>query len=158
LLVGTLALIVLLAPFGLSRDGYGLMLSRFLTPWRNLERATNLYFEVADGDRTVARGEDVTIQAVPRWRLSAGERPESAWLSWQNFTGERDPRRMECSDTGGAYVATLAHVFTSLDYDISAEGARTRLFHIAVVERPDMTRLALEIVPPAYTGQPARTL
>src|SRR5690606_3262483 len=90
--------------------------------------------------------------------LSAGERPESAWLSWRNVSGERDQRRMEWSGADGAYLATLPHVFTSFDYDISAEGARTRLFHIDVVERPDMTRLALEIVPPAYTGQAARSL
>src|SRR5690606_34233296 len=149
---------LLLAPFGLSKDGYALMLSRFLTPWRNLERATNLYFEVADGDRTVARGDDVTIKAVPKWRLSPTERPEYAWLSWQNSSGERDQRRMEWSASQEAYVATLPHVFTSFGYDVSSEGARTRWFHIDVVERPDTTRLRLEILPPAYTGQPARNL
>jgi hypothetical protein len=158
LLIGVMALLLLVAPFGLSRDGYALMLSRFLTPWRNLERATNLYFEVAEGDRTVARGDDVTIKAVPKWRLSPGRPPEYAWLNWQNSSGERDQRRMEWSASEEAYVATLPHVFTSFDYDVSSEGARTRQFHIDVVERPDITRLALEIVPPAYTGQPARSL
>ena len=118
--VAVLALLLLVLPFGLSRDGYALMLSRFLTPWRNLERATNLYFDVENGDRTVGRGDDVTIKALPKWRVSTGTLPEYAWLNWQNENGETDQRRMDWSATDEAYVATLPHVFSSFDYDVSA--------------------------------------
>ena len=156
--VALLGFLLVVAPFGLSKDGYGLMLTRFLMPWRNLERATNLFFDVPDGDRTTARGDDVTILAKPQWRLAPGELPDFAWLNWKNADGETDERRMEWSESVSAYTATLPHVFTSFDFTISAGRTRTKEYHVEVVERPDVAELTLEIVPPAYTAQATQTL
>jgi hypothetical protein len=157
-LVAAAALLLLLAPFGLSQQGYALLLSRFLTPWRNLERPTNLYFEVSPGDSVVARGSDVMIRATPHWRVGSGELPESVWLNWHNADGGTDARRMTLDPSQTDYVATLPHVVSPFDFDVSADGARTRTFHVDVVEAPDLTALSLEVEPPAYSGQPVRTL
>ncbi len=156
--IGGLTLLLLLAPLGLSREGYGLLLTRFFTPWKNVERATNLYLVIENGERTVARGSDVTISAEPRWRMTEMTLPEYAWLHWRNSDDETDSRRMDFDVEANAYRATLPHVFTSFDYEVSAGSARTRTFHIDVVEAPSIERLIIEVEPPAYTGRPARTL
>ncbi|MCA9112334.1 MAG: hypothetical protein KDA52_20430, partial [Planctomycetaceae bacterium] len=156
--IGGLTLLLLLAPLGLSREGYGLLLTRYFSPWKNVERASNLFLVIESGDRTVARGTDVTITAEPRWRLVGGTLPEYAWLHWQNADGEADERRMEFDASAHAYVATLPDVLTSFDYDVSAGSAHTRSFHIDVVEAPDIERLFIEIEPPAYTRLPAQSI
>ncbi len=154
--IGALTLVLLLAPFGLSRDGYGLLLTRFLNPWRNLERATNLYFFIGRGDRTVARGSDVTIVAAPRWRIVKTSPPDHAWLHWRYADGESDARRMEFDADSGTFRATIPQVLTSFDYDISAGRVQTRTYRIDVVAAPAIEQFTLEIAPPAYTGLPAR--
>ncbi len=168
--IGAITLVLLLTPFGLSRDGYGLLLTRFLNPWRNLERATNLYFFIEQGDRTVARGSDVTIVAEPRWRIVKTSPPDHAWLHWQsgesdgdgdgngNGNGESDVRRMEFDADSGTFRATIPHVLTSFDYEVSAGRVQTRTYEIDVVAAPAIEQFTLEIAPPAYTGLPARRL
>ncbi|MGE0377757.1 MAG: hypothetical protein AB7Q45_20280, partial [Planctomycetaceae bacterium] len=162
--IGAWTVLLLLAPLGLSRDGYGLLLSRFLAPWQNRERATNLYFHIENGDRAVARGSDVTIIAEPRWRIMKGTLPDQAWLHWRSGEGERggagetDARRMEFDAESGTYRVTLPHVLAALDYEVSAGRARTRTYHIDVVEAPSIKRVVMSIDPPAYTGRAARVL
>lgn len=156
--VGGVTLVLLLAPFGLSRDGYALLLRRFLTPWQNLERATNLYFVIENGDRAVPRGSDVTIEAQPRWRVAETSLPDHAWLHWRGRDGKTDSRRMAFDATTGTFRATIPHVLAAFDYEVSAGAVRTRTYHIDVVEAPQIDRLRVKIAPPAYTGRPARQL
>lgn len=155
---GALVLLLLLAPFGLTREGYGLLLARFFSPWRNLDRATNLYFHIEKGDRFVGRGSDVTIVAEPRWRVYGGRLPDHAWLRWQTDGAAADARRMELDPDSGTYRVTLPHVLAAFDYDVAADRARTRTYRIEVVEAPAIERLRLSIEPPAYTGRPARVI
>lgn len=156
--IAGLTLLLLLVPFGLSREGYGLLLTRFFHPWKNVERATNLVLVVENGDRTVAVGADVTIVAEPQWRIAPGTRPEYAWLRWQSTDDKTDERRMDFDEESSAYRATLPQVLTSFDYDVSAGSAQTRTFHIDVIEAPEIERLIVELEPPAYLGRPARTI
>jgi hypothetical protein len=150
---GTAAVAALFVPFLFMGGAYGLLLSRFFAPWENLERATNLYFEVENGDRTVARGSDVEIAATPRWRRGTEARPDEAWLNWRGEHAETDARRMVWNDARGAFVATLPHVFQPFDFNVSAGSARTRDYHVNVAEAPAIVALSLTVDPPAYTGR-----
>ena len=144
---------------------YGLLLNRFFAPWLNLDRVSNLYFEVVPGDTTIARGSDVTIRAQPRWRAIAGELPESIWLEWSSVSGaddaaaqtSRDTRRMDLDRTG-EYVVTMPHVFRGFDFCLRSCGTRSRRFHIDVADAPTITAARLEIQPPSYTGRPATSI
>ncbi|MBX3436925.1 MAG: hypothetical protein KF861_05510 [Planctomycetaceae bacterium] len=156
--IGALTLLLLLAPFSLTREGYALLLARFVAPWRNLDRATNLYFHVENGDRTVARGSDVTITAEPRWRVAKTALPTSAWLHWRTGEGAADARRMTFDADSGTFRVTIPHVLAAMDYEISAGSARTRTFHIDVVAPPTLSGLVLRGNPPAYSGRPASVL
>ncbi|MEX1097878.1 MAG: hypothetical protein WED34_17670, partial [Planctomycetales bacterium] len=154
-LIGAAAVVVLLAPLAVSRSGYGLLWARFLQPRGNHERAGNLYFVVEQGDRVVARGEDVRIQAQPAWRLAPEAPPELVELAWTDAAGVRDALRMTYDAKRGEYSANRPHVFTSFDYEIASRGARSRQYRIDVVERPEIAAVALHVQPPPYTGLPA---
>jgi hypothetical protein len=154
--VGTLFLMIL--PLFYSRDAYLLLLTRFFAPWENLERASNLYFEVENGDRTVARGSDVVLTAQPRWRLREGELPRDVWLHWSSTGGETDTRRMLWDPDRKLFTATLPHVFHPFDFDVAAGAARTRTYHVNVVEPPAVEAFLVDVQPPPYTGQPAQRL
>jgi len=157
-LCGLAAALLLFVPALLSPDGYVLALSRFLMPWGNFERPSNLYFEVEQGDRVVARGSDVTLRASPRWHAITGELPETAWLNWTDASGETDRRRMQFDAATGHYITTLPHVFSPFQFEVSAERARSRSYRVDVVDAPAVTTLQLHVQPPAYTGYPATTL
>jgi DNA segregation ATPase FtsK/SpoIIIE-like protein len=152
------AAVLVIAPLLYSRDGYTLLLTRFFAPWDNLERVSNLYFAVADGDRTVPRGSDVAIVVEPRWRTGEEPPPEEVWLNWKNAGGEADARRMLWHADRKVYAATLPHVFHPFTFDVSSGSARTREYRINVVEAPAIASLVLDIQPPTYTGLPARRI
>src|SRR5690606_11288535 len=90
--IGAAVIIALLLPC-LFFGGYRLLLQRFATPWRNLERAANLYFVIEPGDATVSRGSDVEITAAPQWRVARTE-VNSAVLHWRDPAGGRFERQM----------------------------------------------------------------
>ncbi|MCH7685541.1 MAG: hypothetical protein IH899_02470, partial [Planctomycetes bacterium] len=154
-LVGSAAVLLLMLPFLFSPKGYGLLWQRFFSPWGNFESGGNLYFEVENGNRVVARGSDVVIRAKPHWRQSAEERPQTVWLNWSDSTGESDSRRMDFNEQSETYVTTLPHIFDPFDFDISSGRARTQRFHVSVEEAPAVTSATLDVQPPAYTGMNA---
>ena len=155
--MGIAALILVLLPLLLAPSGYQLLVSRFFRPWENFARPANLYFVVADGDRMIARRSDLVIRARPQWRRKREPLPEVAWFNWTGSSGETDSRRMEYDVGEEAFVATLPHVLDSLDFSVSAGSARSREYHIDVVERPRIASLSLEVQPPVYCGKPAET-
>ncbi len=154
---GLFAVAALLVPF-LFFEGYGLLLTRFFAPWQNLDRASNLYFEVEQGDRTVARGSDVELAAVPRWRFKQEDRPLDVWLEWRTAVDESDRRRMTWDEQRGSYIAVMPHVFQPFDFHVAAENARSRTYHVNVVEAPALAALAVTVEPPAYTGHPVQRI
>ena len=156
-IAGLCAVSALLLPF-LFFEGYGLLLTRFFAPWENLDRASNLYFEVEQGDRTVARGTDVELAAAPRWRFSQEDRPLDVWLEWRTSVDETDRRRMSWEEQRGAYVAVMPHVFQPFDFHVAAGNARSRTYHVNVVEAPALAALSVSVEPPAYTGRPVQQI
>lgn len=156
-LVGAAVLLALLAP-SLFSGGYRLLLQRFVAPWDNLDRASNLYFRVSPGDATIARGSDVEIAAAPMWRLTQTERPDAVWLRVRDADGRSGQRRMTWREERGAYLATATQVLQPFDFDVWCSAARSRAFHIAVVERPALSAITATIEPPAYSGRPVQQI
>ncbi|MBL8851931.1 MAG: hypothetical protein JNG89_19820 [Planctomycetaceae bacterium] len=148
---GAAVLAAILAPC-LFFGGYRLLLQRFATPWKNLERAANLYFDVSPGDARVSRGADVEITAAPQWRF-AQTQVDTAWLHWHDAAGNRLERQMTWQAERGAFVATVSHVLQPFDYEISGGHTRTRAHHVDVVDRPMLTSVKATIDPPAYSGR-----
>jgi len=153
---GTAAWFALLLPFVVSPGDYGLLWSRFLKPWGNFDRASNLFFEVVEGDRVVARGSDVLIEALPGWRYHEGDLPKSVQLNWIDSSGQTDARRMALNEAENLFAATIPQVFHSFEFNVSAAGGRSRNYRVDVVDAPEVRAVTLDVQPPAYTGYPAQ--
>ena len=152
------ALLVLAGPLVGTESGR-LALQRYLAPWTNAARVSNLYFEVEQGDRTVARGSDVALRATPKWRMFRLAAPQTIWLNWnsaatKDTAAQSDSRRMELDPASGTYLTTVPHVFQGFDYNVSQRNARSRDYHINVVDAPSIATITLQVQPPAYTGKP----
>ena len=154
--IGIAALIfaVALLPPILWPSGSKLLLARMFTPFGNLESATNLYFDVADGDRTVAKGSDVMIAATPKWRTAdAGQRPDSVEVQLVAEDGRTDTLAMAFDEVSGNYVAELLNIAAPVQFQVSGGGAKTKLFRIDVVEAPEILAAVMTTTPPVYTGR-----
>ncbi|MCA9068247.1 MAG: hypothetical protein KDA84_04955, partial [Planctomycetaceae bacterium] len=152
-----IAVAVLLIPFLLS-SGYAPLWGRLLSPWGSHELPAELYFQVPEGNRVVARGEDLTFLALPPEDVDPEDLPEAVELVYTTAAGETDRRPMEYVADRNGYLVTLPHVFEGFEYLISAKRKRSDRHTITVVDRPEITAFTLKITPPAYTGQPVRTV
>lgn len=157
-LTGLIAGAVLLLPFLLMSSGYGQLWARFLTPWSLHELPAELFFQVPDGDRVVARGEDLTLLALPPKDVDPEDLPEAVELVYTTPTGETDRRPMEYVADQNGYLVTLPHVFEGFEYVITAKRKRSDRHTITVVDRPEITAFTLKITPPNYTGYPVRSV
>lgn len=154
---GIIISLVLASPLLFNAGGYSLLWQRLLTPWANLDSATNLTFELEQGDRTVPRGDDVFIVAKPVWRYREGEIPREINLSWTNQRGESKSREMSYDQRKGAYIGKIPQVLSPLTYYLYGSGARSRNYSIHVADRPRLIDVQLTIEPPSYTGIDAIT-
>ncbi|SFI25220.1 hypothetical protein [Planctomicrobium piriforme] len=153
--MGGAAFLALLLPLLFATQAYATLLSRFFNPWGNYERLQNLVLTVDNADRVVGRGDDVTLLARVSWRMHAAERPEAAWLDWSSDGINTQSRRMDWNDQQQAYVVQLPRISSGFAYTVAAQQSRTRQHRIDVVDRPAIRQFVVDLVPPAYTGNPA---
>lgn len=156
--VGLGMVLLLAAPLAVSPSGYQLLIARFLTPWANLDSASDIVFDVHDGNRTVPRGRDVTIRVSVSRRSGSTERPEHIWLNRVDPAGETEQRRMEFDDETRTFQATIPHVLAGFDYSVSSGRARSRRYRIETAPIPEIVAARLHVVPPTYTALPERRI
>ncbi|MCG6157234.1 DUF4175 family protein [Rubinisphaera margarita] len=154
LVSATLLSIVAAVPLLLNSQGYSLLWQRLLTPWVNLDSATNLTFLVEDADRTVPRGSDAMIYAEPHWRYYEGELPREIRLQWTDEHGKTQSREMAYDAGRNAFVGKIPQLMSPVNYVLSSRNARSRTYHINVADRPRIVDVQLTIQPPAYTQVP----
>lgn len=157
LLWGVMAVAFLLLPFVIRPGHYQLLWSRLLSPAGNYATASNLFFEIVNAERIVARGTSVEFTAIPQWRLYETDLPESVWINRVDSEGWIDRSRMDWVEEVGLYQFTLPAVLQDFDYFLSADSAQTREYHIQVEDAPEIAAVTLEVEPPAYTGRPVET-
>ena len=157
LLTGLAAVGILLLPFVLSPQNYALLWSRLIQPNGNFANASNLYFEIANADRIVARGSNVEIAATPMWRYARTDLPETIWLNRVDDAGNTDRRRLERDDQTEQFVVLLPHVNQDFEYFLTADSSRSEAHQIEVKDAPEVFSLEVLYEPPAYTGLPAQT-
>jgi len=155
LAAGLVTAVIAAGPLLWNAGGYSLLWQRLLTPWQNLDSATNLTFLVEDGDRVVPRGDDLIIHARPHWRYSEGTLPREIRLTWTDEQGETLSREMAYDSQLRAYVGTISQVLAPLSYQLSSRGAQSRTYHVTVADRPRIVEANLTIHPPAYTQRPS---
>ncbi|MEZ6133054.1 MAG: hypothetical protein R3C59_30660 [Planctomycetaceae bacterium] len=134
-----------------------LLMHRMVSPFDNLASASNLYFDIPDGDRTVARGSTVVISATPKWRSgSPGSRPDNVDLTLIAASGDTDTLPMLFDEVAGHYVIDLARISETLQYQVSGGGATSQVHTITVVTAPEIRAAVMTATPPMYAGQAVR--
>jgi hypothetical protein len=155
--LAAVTVLLLLTPFFVWRDGYSTLWLRFFNPWGNYARGANLSFVVQPGNRTVPRGEDLEIVAIPQLRVGTG-RPKSADLIWSNAEGRSEARTLRWDDARSGFVAMLPQLLQGFRYRIDSFDGTSPEYEIRVVERPAIAALTLDVQTPAYCGYPAQRI
>jgi hypothetical protein len=122
-------------------------LSALVVISRDVEAAVPYRIDVTPGNATVPRGADQTITA----RLSGFDAEQAALLVRKapEAAFERVPL---LRGDDGKYEGMLFDLAAPVDYFVEANGVRSGVFTLKVVELPYVQRLELEYVFPAYTG------
>ena len=154
--LASISILAISIPLLLWPSGSRLLLQRFVMPFANLAAPSNLFFEVPDGNRTVAANTDVQFVAIPRWRTNvAGKLPTDAVVEMQAVSGtSSEVLPMAYADTESHFTVSLAEVRESVRYRVRGGGAATEWFDLTVAEPPRILTAVLQETPPTYTGRP----
>ena len=163
LVVGLVALALVAAPSVVRPEPFRTLALRFFAPWMDLDRVGWFSLAVVPGDKVVAIGSDLPIEAkvAPRFRSTA-PLPEAATLEWTDEKGEshRVPmtaRTSEASASSRGFETTLPRLSGSMSYRVSTTSARSRAYTVTAVEPPKACEFSARIEPPSYTKLPPST-
>ncbi len=154
---GLVSCFMLAIPVFVAPSMYRQLWQRFLMPWGNWGTAGAWTVVVENGDRIVARGTDVELLATAE-KAGQVEPPKSLTLEWRDSAGTTDRRAMPFDEARKSFVAVVPHVMRDLDFRIAVERQKSRDYKIQVVEPPVVTKIRLDVEPPAYAGWPAQSL
>lgn len=150
-----MSVLALMIPLLLWPSGSRLLLQRFVMPFANLAAPSNLFFEVPNGNRTVAANTDVQFVAIPRWRTNAaGALPTDVVLEMQAAGGPSEDLPMAYNDTESHFNLTLADVREFVRYRVRGGSASTEWFELTIADPPRILTAMLQETPPTYTGRP----
>jgi hypothetical protein len=135
-------LIVLLGP-AFVRNA----LSAILLVQRSVEAAAPYRIEVTPGNATLPKGADQTVAA----RLLGFAAEDASLMVRRTADGAYEELPLVRNDAG-QYEGMIFNVGAPLEYYVEADGVRSTLFKIVVVDAPYVERLELEFHFPAYTG------
>ncbi len=154
---GLAAAVLLFVPVFIAPSTYRQLWGRLLTPNDNWGSAGVWQIDVADGDRVVARGADVELLATAK-RNDVADPPKTLMLEWRDAAGTADRRAMPFDEIRKAFVALVPHVMRDVQFRVVAEKQKSREYRIQVVEPPVVTKIRLDVEPPAYCGWPAQSI
>src|SRR5688572_6060803 len=112
-----------------------------------VQAAVPFSIEVKPGNASVPKGSDQTISAT----LRGFDTEDANLMASRAADGKFEPIPLVRNDDG-SYEAVLFDVNAPLTYFVEADGVRTPVFTMKVVEVPYAQRIALEYRFPAYTG------
>jgi hypothetical protein len=132
-------------------------LSAIFVMSRSVEAAAPYRIEVTPGNASVPRGVDQTITATlggfdaDQASLMIRKTPESPF--------ERVPLvRSENPNEANKYEGMLFDLAAPIEYFVEAEGVKSAIYTLKVVDLPYVQRLELELHFPAYTGLAPRKI
>ena len=122
-------------------------LSAILLVQRSVEAAAPYRIEVTPGNANVPKGVDQTITAT----LTGFAAEDASLMVRRSPTAAFEELSLVRGDDG-RYEGMLFDVAAPLEYFVEAEGVRSGVFRLTVVDVPYVQRLELEYHFPAYTG------
>jgi hypothetical protein len=141
--IGVAAAIVFLGGPSYLRQGA----MTLLVPIRSVEAASPYRIDLTPGDTTLPRGADLAVAA----RL-VGFASTEGGLFTRSSPGAAFERVTMIPGKDGVLEATIFRLRESLEYFVESAGVRSATHKVAVADLPQVDRLELEYVFPAYTG------
>ena len=140
-------ILILFIP-GLNSSAY-----RLFNYSKNFTPPPKFIFNVSPGNIEVTKGESVSIKI-----RVLGKQPGEIILSSRLDEQSEFVEKKLLPDSLGIFSYDAIFLKSSLQYFVSAEGIESNLFKISVVNRPIISSLDVNIIPPAYSGMPATDL
>jgi hypothetical protein len=151
---GTLALLAI-AVFALGPGFLRHGLSALVNVSRSVQAAAPYRIDVTPGDASVPRGVDQTITAT----LAGFEADQAALMIRKSADAPFERVPLVRSDTeANKYEGILFDLAAPIDYFVEAEGVKSPIYSLKVVDLPYVQKLELELHFPAYTGMPPRKI
>jgi hypothetical protein len=140
-LAGALALAF--GPPGLRRAA-----SVLFAPWSDASAAMPVFaIRVVPGDAAVPRGGAVDVRATP-----VGFRATGADLVFRGDTAADWVRLPMAPDSTAGFTSRLFDLTQPTEYYVEAEGVRSPAYRLSVSDLPAVSRIALDLAFPPYTG------
>ncbi len=163
LALGMFALGLVIAPALIWPDTVGRLGRRFLIPWGDISRVSRYVVTVSPGDRVVALGDDLTIQAKIEDRYGRLTSLDNPWVEWTDPQGASHRVAMETAQPDSpsnqkvawGYTAVLPRVMGSFSYRVVSGPAESKKFRVKAVEPPRVASVEAKVEPPAYTEFPS---
>jgi hypothetical protein len=128
--------------------------ARALTPWLNWARPSRTQIEVPTGDRTLAQGERLHIEAVLR-----GERANECFVEAREGRGAWLRVQMIGRASDAAWFDYTTNPLNApLHYRVRAGDGVSRQYQINVLPRPELAGLRVTVHYPKYTKRPPTTI
>ena len=128
-------------------------LSAILLVQRSVEAAAPYRIAVLPGDTVIPRGADQTISAT-----LSGFASEDATVMLRRAPTEAYEEMPLVRGEDGRYEGMVFDIDAALEYFVEADGVRSAVFTLTVIEAPYVERLELEYHFPAYTGLKPQTI
>jgi len=145
--IAAAGLLALALMVGLLPRPFTTAVTRILAPLSDIPPASDVRFRVSPGDAQALVGDPVTFTATVehgepddlRVHVTSLVDGQSRWHAMQ----ERDP---------GVWSLTLTGLEQSVRYRVHGGGTWSRLFHVAILERPRLEAIQTVVHYPAYLG------
>jgi hypothetical protein len=141
--VGVAAVVLVLIGPAFLRNA----LSAILLVQRSVEAAAPYRIEVTPGNTNVPKGADQSVTAT----LSGFDAEDASLMLRRDPTGTFEELPLVRGEDG-RYEGMVFDVGATLEYFVEADGVRSTVFKMTVVDVPYVQRVALEYHFPAYTG------
>jgi hypothetical protein len=115
---------------------------------QSVQAASPYRIDVAPGSITVPKGADQQVSAV----LSGFNSEDVSVMVRRTPGGPFEPLPMVRNNETGKYEGMIFDVNAPVDYEVLADGVRSKQYQLKVVNVPYVQRLELEYHFPAYTG------
>ena len=156
LVMGAVAFAIVAGPAVARPDPFADLMTRFLAPWKDVDRVGRFVMEVEPGDKVVAIGSDLPVSVKVRPRFGTSPAPEEATLYWTDAGGVEGHAKMvadpDTPATARRFGVTLPRVAGSLTYRVTSGPAVSRSHAIKAVEAPAISALSARVDPPTYTN------
>ncbi len=122
---------------------------RILNYDKNFTPPPEFIFVVTPGDTSITKNESVKIVIETK-----GKTPEMIYFRKRTVEEPEFTEKIIKPDSNGKFIIKINNIKNSFEYFAEAQNIKSKVFNVKVINRPLLSELNLEIIPPAYSKLP----